>query len=101
MDSIPCKTRRNDWDSGIRKIQRLGSGNDVEVLLADEDNFTNWRNRHPAQVLYQSGKVTVGEIDVPINTPGNYYLVFNNAFSAFAAKTVEANVELRYRLKVW
>jgi len=78
-----------------------GSGNDIEVLLADEDNFTNWRNRHPAQVLYQSGKVTVGEIDVPISTPGNYYLVFNNAFSGFSAKTVEANVQLRYQLRAW
>ena len=74
-----------------------GSGNDIEAIITDEDDFENWKNGHPARTLYSTGgKTTVGNIDVAVPATGTYYLGFNNRFSAFADKFVDGNVELRY-----
>jgi zinc-ribbon domain len=73
-----------------------GSGNDIEAILTDEDDFENWKNGHPARALYSSGKTTVGNIDFAVPTTGTYYLGFNNRFSTFAGKFLDGNVELRY-----
>lgn len=73
-----------------------GSGNDVQVILADEDNYINWKNGHEANSLYGTGKVTRGTIDVSIPTSGIYYLAFSNAFSGLSSKTVLAEVKLHY-----
>lgn len=73
-----------------------GSGNDVQVVLASEDDYTNWKNGHEAKVLYGSGKITVGQLDVAIPSSGTYYLAFSNTFSAMSAKTVLADIKLTY-----
>lgn len=73
-----------------------GSGNDAEAIITDEDSFENWKNGHQPRVLYQSGKVTVGNIDVPITQTGTYYIAFNNQFSVVSSKTVNANITLQY-----
>jgi hypothetical protein len=73
-----------------------GSGNDVQVVLAEESEWENWVNGHEARVLYSTGRITTGKIDVPIAEAGTYYLAFSNAFSTFSEKDVFAEVELRY-----
>jgi hypothetical protein len=70
-----------------------GSGNDIAVVITDTDNFENWKNGHQARVNYQSGKITVGNINTNLG-PGTYYLAFSNAFSALTAKTVTSNIVL-------
>jgi emp24/gp25L/p24 family/GOLD len=72
-----------------------GSGNDVEVYILDGDGFENYRNGHRVQTYYNSGRVTVGTINVTLG-PGSYYLVFNNSFSTVSNKAVSARVELQY-----
>ena len=74
-----------------------GLGNDIEVLLLSETDLTNWRNGHAASMLYDSGKVTTGAINVNLPPdPRTYYLVFNNRFSALARKSVRVNAVLTY-----
>ncbi len=74
-----------------------GLGNDIEVYLLTVDGFANLRNGHPSQPLYSSGKTTQGSINATLPSgAGTYYLVFDNGFSIFSAKTVQANAMLHY-----
>jgi hypothetical protein len=74
-----------------------GSGNDVEVFLLNEDAFTNWKNGHQTNAIYNSGKVTQDSPNVNLPTDaGTYYLVFNNKFSLVTPKAVEANLTFTY-----
>ncbi len=68
-----------------------GSGNDIEVFLLDEDGFENYRNGHDTKTYYNSGRVTVGRINVRLGE-GEYYLVFNNGFSSFSNKVVTSDI---------
>jgi hypothetical protein len=74
-----------------------GSGNDVQVYLMNDDEFVNWRNRHPIKPIYNSQKVTQGTINVPLPSEiGTYYLVFDNRFSLISPKAVQDNLTLQY-----
>jgi hypothetical protein len=73
-----------------------GSGNDIEVAILDDITFTNWINGHQGTSLYNSGKITVAEIDVSITTSGKYHLVFSNTFSIVSSKNVSARVDLNW-----
>ncbi len=74
-----------------------GSGNDVEVVLFNEDGYTNWKNGHTASTFYNSGKVTAATVDAALpNGPATYYLVFNNQFSLLSPKAVQENLALTY-----
>jgi hypothetical protein len=75
-----------------------GSGNDIQAVLADGDNFENWKNGHAARVLYGTDKTTVGSIDVPIVSSGTYYLGLNNRFALLSAKTVSGAIDLQYKV---
>ena len=71
-----------------------GSGNDIEVFILDSDGLENFRNGHRVPTYYNSGRVTVGTINVTLSE-GDYHLVFNNKFSALSNKAVTASVETR------
>ncbi|MHB8217081.1 MAG: zinc ribbon domain-containing protein [Candidatus Sulfotelmatobacter sp.] len=74
-----------------------GLTNDVEVFVLSADDFVNWQNRHEAKTFYNSGKVTVGTINVNLpDDAGTYYLVFNNRFAILAQKTVLVDAALTY-----
>ncbi len=73
-----------------------GSGNDIKALIMDDMAFTNWSNGHQVSVLYNSGQITVANINTPITSPGSYYLVFSNDFSTFSSKNVNAKVDLNW-----
>lgn len=74
-----------------------GSGNDIEVYVVSEDEFTNWKNGHSTPSFYNSGKVTVSDLNASLpNGAGTYYLVFNNKFSLLTPKAVQENVSLTY-----
>ena len=75
-----------------------GVGNDIEAVVAEWGQCENWLNGHQAQVLYASGKVTNGTMDVPIRQPGTYCLAFSNKMSLVSAKTVSGNINLQYLL---
>jgi hypothetical protein len=73
------------------------AGNEVQVYVLSDDAFVTWRNGYAISPYYDSGKVVQGNIhaELPVGQ-GTYYLVFNNNFSVKAAKTVQAEVSLRY-----
>jgi len=70
-----------------------GGGNDIEVLVLDQDGFTNFSNKHAAQTYYNSGGyVTTGTIDLHL-AAGTYYVVFNNSRSILTNKVVTVKIE--------
>ena len=74
-----------------------GSGNDIEVYLLNQDEYTNWENHHQTPTYYNSGKVTTGEANVVLpSDAGTYYLVFNNKFSLVSPKAVDENFTMTY-----
>ncbi len=74
-----------------------GTGNDIEAVIATEDEFTNWINGHPANVFYSTqGKKTTDTFDVRL-APGTYILAFSNTFSAMSAKDVFLEADLSYQ----
>jgi hypothetical protein len=74
-----------------------GTGNDIEVYLLNQDQFTNWQNGHPTPTFYNGGRVTVGDIDATLpNEEGTYYLVFNNKFSMLTPKAVQETITMTY-----
>jgi hypothetical protein len=86
-------------DSGGNVVGRFrasgGGGNDVEVYILDEDGFENFKNGHRVQTYYNSGRVTVANINISLSS-GTYYLIFSNTFSAVSNKAVNGRVALRY-----
>jgi hypothetical protein len=74
-----------------------GMGNDIAVYILDEDGFTNFKNGHPANTFYNSGKVTTASISAALpNSPTSYYLIFDNRFSLLTPKAVQLNATLNY-----
>jgi hypothetical protein len=74
-----------------------GTGNDIQAVIVDEENYSNWINGHQAQAFWTTqGKQTTGNIEAQLN-PGMYYLAFSNKFSAFTAKQVFLEVDLNYK----
>jgi hypothetical protein len=77
-----------------------GMGNDIEVVVVSEDEFVNWQNGHPSKAFYNSGRVTQDSIN--LNLPADaatYHVVFNNKFSLFSPKAIQANVDVNYYTK--
>ena len=73
-----------------------GSGNDIEAVLAGENEFPNWINGHEARVYYGTGgKKTTDRFSVRLG-PGDYILAFSNKFSVLSDKQVFLNVDLNY-----
>ena len=74
-----------------------GRGNDIQAVIADEENYTNWINGHQARAFWiTEGRQTTGNIEARLK-PGLYYLGFSNKFSAFTNKQVFLEVNLNYR----
>lgn len=73
-----------------------GLGNDISGVIASESQFENWKNGHSASVFYDSGKVTVGDVNVDIPAGGTYCFGLSNTNSLISEKRVSVNLELRY-----
>ncbi len=63
-----------------------GSGNDIKVYVL----------AGPGNLLYNSGQVSTGNIDVSLSSGLTYTLVFDNTFSAVSQKTVNASATLSF-----
>jgi hypothetical protein len=74
-----------------------GFRNDIMAYVLDADSFVNFRNHHPVNTLYNSGKLTQSQISATLpNGSGTYYLVFDNRFSIITPKAVQVNATLSY-----
>jgi hypothetical protein len=74
-----------------------GVGNDIQVVLADSNEFQNWINGHEAKVFYSTGKETTEHFDIGPLSPGQYIFAFNNKFSLFADKQVFTRVDANWQ----
>lgn len=72
--------------------------NNIEVYVLSEPAFTVWQNGYATSSLYESGKVTAGNVqaDVPAGA-GIYYLIFSNKAAPKTPKAIHATVLLRYK----
>jgi hypothetical protein len=71
-------------------IQAIAGGmKDVSVLVASQDDFTNWQNNHAAKVFFQSGRETAIPLNVAMSGSGKYVLAVSNAFSILTEKVVQ------------
>ncbi|HSS19750.1 MAG TPA: hypothetical protein VLL54_06725 [Pyrinomonadaceae bacterium] len=70
-----------------------GSGNDIQVYIVDDENYRLSEQGQAFHGYYISGKVSSGSIDVRL-TSGSYNIVFNNKFSFFTNKAIEAEINL-------
>ena len=74
-----------------------GLSNDIEVFVMPEDDFVNWQNGHNAKTFYNSGRVTVGTLNVNLPADaGTYYLVFSNKSSLLTQRNVLVDTALTY-----
>ncbi|HEY3939273.1 MAG TPA: zinc-ribbon domain-containing protein [Bryobacteraceae bacterium] len=74
-----------------------GRENDIQTVICSAEDFINFKNGHQAQVFFNSGKTTMGDINAQIPaTSGTYVLAFNNSFSPLSGKTVNGEVTLNY-----
>ena len=77
------------------QVQASGGRNDIQVILAGEDDFAKWRDGHGEAAIYDSGKTTAATIDAVLPKPGIYYLGFSNAFSWIRSKYVVSEVRMQ------
>ena len=71
---------------------------DIEVYVLSEPAFAVWQNGYATSSVYESGRVSKGDIQAELPAgAGVYYLIFSNKFSAKTSKSVDANVVLRYK----
>lgn len=72
--------------------------NDIEVYVLSEPAFAVWQNGYATSSVYESGRVSKGEMQAELPAgPGVYYLVFSNKFTTKNAKNVNSTVLLRYK----
>lgn len=76
---------------GARVRGRFRAESDIECYIMDEDAYENFRTHHVSSTYYNSGRVTVANINVLLSE-GRYYLVFSNGYSIISNKAVTANV---------
>ncbi len=73
------------------------TNNEVEVHVLADAAFATWQSGYSTNTYYSSGRVSQGEINAVLPAgAGTYYVVFNNKFSPRMAKSVQADVNLRY-----
>jgi hypothetical protein len=70
-----------------------GAYNDIEVFVFGRDTSMRPGEGLYAKALYKSNRVSTEVLDVPLS-PGEYYLVFSNAWSP-SVKTISAQVTIR------
>ena len=88
-----CKAVRVDGNFAVST--RPSSG--VEVLIADAAGFEGWKNHRPAAIVYNSGRVSQGSLNLPLSSARTkYYLIVNNASSPHP-QDVQMDVRLHYR----
>jgi hypothetical protein len=64
-----------------------GRGNDIEMTVR--------RDSENGQVVYATGRVTVGDhLNIPISPQVIYHVVFNNGFSMVSSKTISGDLQL-------
>ena len=72
------------------------AGNDAEVMLFNDSNYHNWRNRKNSSPIYFSGRIAADKFYIKLYDANTYYLIVSNTFSIFTSKKVAINATLTY-----
>lgn len=84
----------NSLSRVIGRFEASGGRNDIDAIILDADEFTNYRNTGNYKSYFHSGYITVGNID--LNLPaGSYYIIFSNSAALFTNKIVKAKIEIQ------
>ena len=75
-----------------------GLTNDIQAVLADEDEFQNWINGHEAKTYYFTGLTTTGKLEVGALPPGRYVMAFSNK-TGLVDRQVFAEVEANWTVQ--
>jgi len=77
------------------RFEVAGKNSGVEAYIFDEDDYTNWLYGNDSIALYDSGRRTMGEVQVRIEKSGTYFLIFQNKSSS-TAQDVHGNIQLQF-----
>ncbi|HKX31733.1 MAG TPA: hypothetical protein VJ302_28875 [Blastocatellia bacterium] len=72
-----------------------GQGNDVEVVITNDDGLINYGNDHEFRSWYSSGQLTTDTVSVPL-PPGKFNLIVSNKFSIISHKSVTMGFQVEY-----
>lgn len=73
-----------------------GANKDITVYVLDEENYNNFAALESFSYYKYYEKYQSGSFDFTAPSSDAYYIVFDNSFSTFTAKTVEINSEISY-----
>lgn len=91
--SMPFRVTANDGTVEGSFRAQGGGNNDIYCAVVSELEFENLRNGNDYRVYYETGRVTVAEINLRLPR-GNFRLVLSNAHSLLTAKTVYGQIDL-------
>jgi hypothetical protein len=74
-----------------------GIGNDIFVLVLDDNELASFRAGKSTPTLYNSGQVSKGNIQVTFANAGNYHLVLDNTFDRVTGRIVTINAILTWQ----
>jgi hypothetical protein len=92
MFLVPFTAAEPGWVRGQFRATGERGSDDIQVVIVNVDDYESWRTARSAPA-YQSRQVPADSLNVSLRA-GSYYLVFNNQFSTYLAKTVTANLKL-------
>lgn len=87
-----------DTKTAKPKAKAVDSDGDIEVYVLSEPAFAVWQNGYATSSVYESGRVSKGEMQAELPAgAGVYYLVFSNKYAAKESKNINATILLRYK----
>jgi hypothetical protein len=73
-----------------------GAQNDIEIFICDDSTFSDWESGRKVTPIYNTGRKTIGEIDLSLPEKWiKYHLVFSNIF-ANTPKYIQSQIDLKY-----
>jgi len=73
-----------------------GGNKDITVYVLDEEDYNNFAADESFSYYKYYEKYHSGSFDFTAPSSDTYYVIFDNSFSTFTAKTVEVNTEISY-----
>ena len=98
IDPRDVESGRNFVLSGTFEVTSGGS-RDINAYVVDEIGYKNFRNENNFRALFSANRVTTERFSVALDQDDTYYFILSNRFSWLTAKTVDAELELRYEKK--
>src|SRR3972149_6649673 len=78
-------------NSKVEGTFTVSGSNDIKVYVLDSANFADWQNGREANMYYDSGELSSGNVTAELPSSGTYFLVYDNTFST-TSKNVTTQV---------